>query len=161
MRMKKALKIGVIVFVLLFAAAQFVRPDLTNPPTDAAQTLAAVAPPPGDVDLILTRSCNDCHSKNTRYPLYSKITPSNWFLANHIKDGRRHLNFDEWGTYSAKKRAKKYVEICEMVQTREMPLPSYLWLHGEAVLSDVDIQSLCDWSRIEAAKLESATATVE
>ena len=157
--MKKYIKYAVILLILLFVAAQFIRPDLTNPPTDAAQTLAATEPPPGDVDIILTRSCNDCHSNNTQYPWYSKITPSNWFLADHITDGRRHLNLSEWGTYSAKKRAKKYKEICEMVQTREMPLPSYLWLHGESALSDADIQALCDWSRLEAAKIETAEAS--
>ena len=150
--MKKYIKIGVLVLVVLFIAAQFIRPDLTNPPIDAAQTLAAVDPPPGDIDLILSRSCNDCHTNHTQYPWYSKITPSNWFLANHIKDGRRHLNFSEWGTYSPKKRAKKYEEICEMVTSREMPLPSYLWLHGESAMSDADIKTVCDWTNAEAAK---------
>lgn len=156
--MKKVLKISIVVVVLIFAAAQFIRPNMENPPVDPAKAMLTVAPPPGDVDLILTRACADCHSSGTKYPAYASVTPVNFFLADHIKDGRRHLNFDEWGTYSAKKRAKKYTEICEMVQTREMPLPSYLWLHGEAALSDSDIQALCDWARIEAAKLESANA---
>ncbi len=154
--MKKAIKIAVVVFVLLFGAAQLIRPNMENPPVDAAKAMSTIAPPPGDVDLILTRSCADCHSNTTKYPAYASVTPVNFFLAAHINDGRKHLNFDEWGTYSAKKRAKKYEEICEMVSTREMPLPSYLWLHGDAALSDADIQALCDWSRIEAAKLESA-----
>jgi hypothetical protein len=156
--MKKALKISIVVLVLIFAAAQFIRPEMENPPIDPAMSLSAVEKPPGDVDLILTRACADCHSNATKYPAYASITPVNFFMAGHIKDGRKHLNFDEWGTYSAKKRAKKYEEICEMVQTREMPLPSYLWLHGESALSDADIQALCDWSRIEAAKIESANA---
>jgi len=159
--MKKALKIGVVVFVLLFAAAQLIRPNMDNPPVDAAQAMSSIAPPPGDVDLILTRSCADCHTNTTVYPAYASITPANFFLASHIKDGRKHLNFDEWGTYSAKKQVKKYEEICEYVSAREMPLPSYLWLHGDAALSEEEIQALCDWSRIEAAKLESATAAGE
>ncbi len=148
-----------MILIGLFLVAQLIRPDLSNPPVDQAQTLAAIDRPPGDVDLILTRSCNDCHSNNTQYPWYSKITPSNWFLANHITDGRRHLNFSEWGTYSAKKRAKKYEEICEMVTSREMPLPSYLWLHGEAALSDQEIKTLCDWANAEAAKQTAIEAT--
>ena len=45
-------------------------------------------------------------------------------------------------------------EICEMVSMGEMPLKSYLWLHGDAKLSPQDVKTLCEWS--DAAKEEMA-----
>lgn len=154
--MKRALKIFVMVVFVAFAAIQFFRPDFTNPPVVAEQTLEANAQVPGDVQKILTRSCNDCHTNNTVYPWYSKIQPSAQFLASHIADGRRHLNFSEWGTYENRRKRRKLAEVCEQVETKEMPLASYLWIHRAAALSDADIRALCDWTKTEMDKLLSA-----
>ena len=151
--MKKALKIIAIVLFVAFVAIQFYRPDFTNPPVSAEQTLEATTAVPDSVENIVKRSCNDCHSNNTEYPWYSKIAPASWFLASHIQDGRKEVNFSEWGTYQTSRKRRKLGEICEQVKTREMPLPSYLWIHWGAKLSDEEIKTLCDWSDSEKARL--------
>jgi hypothetical protein len=151
--MKKALKIITIVLVVAFIVIQFFRPDFTNPPVNPAETLDASMQVPENVKLILGRSCADCHSNETKYPWYSKIQPSAWFLANHIKDGRRELNLSVWKTYEPRRQRKKLAEICEQVQEKEMPLPSYLWIHMDAKMSDEDIKALCDWTESESAKI--------
>lgn len=156
--MKKALKITVIVLFAAFIAIQFYRPDFTNPPVIAEQTLEANNQIPGAVENILVRSCNDCHTNKTEYPWYSQIAPSSWFLANHISDGRRHLNFSEWRTYEISRKRRKLEEVCEQVKEREMPLPSYLWIHWGAKLSDEEVKILCDWTESERSRLESAAA---
>ena len=145
--MKKALKIALIVLVVVFVIAQFIRPDRSAPAIDPAQTLEASAVVPADVKMILQRSCADCHSNPTTYPWYSNISPASWWLQDHINKGRHEMNFSEWATYSAKKKNKKLEEICEQVTSREMPLPSYLWIHRDAALSDDEIAALCSWSR--------------
>ena len=150
--MKKALKIAVIVLILLFVIAQFVRPDRSAPPIDNAQVLESNAVVPADVKAILQRSCADCHSNATSYPWYSNISPASWWLQSHINDGRHELNFSEWATYSPKKRNKKMEEVCEQVTSREMPLPSYLWIHRDAQMSDDEIKVLCSWT--EAVRTE-------
>lgn len=150
--MKRALQIIVLVLFIAFVAIQFVRPDFTNPPIDSAQTLENVSQVPEDVQKILTRSCADCHSNATVYPWYSKIQPGAWFLSSHIREGRRELNFSEWGTYNDGKKKHKLSEICEQVETRKMPLPSYLWIHWNAKMSDEEIKKICDWTKSEAAK---------
>ena len=144
--MKKILKIVLIVLVVAFVIAQFIRPDQANPAIDPAQTLEASVQVPDNVEEILKRSCNDCHTNTTAYPWYSQISPVSWFLNNHIQDGRRELNWSVWNTYSAKKKSKKLEEVCEQVKTGEMPLPSYLWIHRDAVLQDGDANILCDWA---------------
>lgn len=151
--MKRALQIIAVILFLVFVAGQFIRPDFTNPPVAAGQNLEAVTQVPDDVQKILTRSCNDCHSNNTNYPWYSKIQPSAWFLANHIKDGRKQLNFSEWGSYDGRRKKRKLGEICEQVEAKEMPLSSYLWIHWSAKMSDDEIKKICAWTESETAKI--------
>jgi Haem-binding domain len=151
--MKRIFKIVLIVFVLAFAAIQFVRPDRTNPPVVQAQTLDATTDVPPDIKMILGRSCSDCHSNQTLYPWYSNVSPFSWFLADHIRDGRKELNFSEWSTYAPRKKAKKLDELCEQVSSGEMPLPSYLWIHRDAKLTASESQALCDWSAREKSKI--------
>jgi hypothetical protein len=144
--MKKALKILAILVVSSFGALQFFRPDFTNPPVDHAEALQATTAVPENVQSILNRSCNDCHTNQTNYPWYSHIQPSAGFLKSHIDEGRRELNLSVWKTYEPRRQRRKLSEICEVVKAREMPLASYLWIHRSAKLSDQEIKTLCDWT---------------
>jgi len=150
---KKILKIVALVLFIGFVVIQFIRPDFTNPPVNAADTLENSAQLPDNVKQILNRSCADCHSNETKYPWYSKIQPSAWFLKDHIDEGRHELNLSVWNTYEPRRKKRKLDEICEQVESREMPLPSYLWIHGDAKMSDEDIKTLCDWTKTESAKI--------
>ena len=153
---KKILKILAAIIIVALVIIQFFRIDKTNPPVVEAETIdAAIAVPP-DIKLILGRSCNDCHSNNTIYPWYTNVQPVAWFLKDHIDEARRELNFSVFNTYSAKRKAKKFEEICEQVEAAEMPLQSYLLLHRDAVLSESDAKALCDWAREEGAKIPIA-----
>ena len=151
--MKKALKIIAVVLFAAFVIVQFFRPDFTNPPVTQAETLEASTQVPENVEAVLKRSCNDCHSNETAYPWYSKIQPSASFLKNHIDEGRGQLNFSVWNTYETRKKRRKLDEVCQQVNQKEMPLPSYLWIHWSAKLSDEDRQVLCDWTTVEKARL--------
>jgi hypothetical protein len=144
--MGKVFKYVAIGIAALLLIGQLIRPSFTNPPVDPDERLQASVVVPTDVDAILKRSCSDCHTNETAYPWYSKITPVNWWLKNHIDDGRAELNFSSWGTYTPKRKAKKLEEICEQVESRAMPLPSYLWAHGDAALSADEAKLLCNWA---------------
>lgn len=151
----KYVKIAVIVLFVAFLAIQLYRPDFTNPPVVESENFLAGNRVPENVKAILVRSCADCHSNETVYPWYSYIAPSSWFLANHIAEGRRELNFSKWNTYETRRKTHKLDELCEQVEAREMPLPSYLWIHWNAKLSDEEIKTLCDWSNAEKQKLSA------
>ena len=135
--------------IAIFIAAQFFRPSLANLPTDPAKSLTA----PANVQPILDRSCMDCHSNSTRWPWYSRISPVSWWLADHVKDGRRELNFSEWNTFTPRRQYRKLEEICEEVKEREMPLKSYLPLHPSAKLSDANRAALCAWAESYRAQV--------
>lgn len=150
--LKRIVQIIVIVLFVGFIVIQFIRPNLTNPPVVAEQTIEASVTIPENVKTILSRSCADCHTNTTSFPWYAQIAPASWFLADHIREGRHELNMSEWGTYNDLKKKKKLEEICEQVESREMPLPSYLWIHRDAAMSGEDIKVLCDWAKAESAK---------
>jgi hypothetical protein len=150
--MKKFLKIALILVVVIFAVLQFFRPSFTNPPIVAGQAIEDSLLVPAEVQMVLSRSCNDCHSNKTIYPWYSQVSPFSWFLAGHIEEGRHELNLSEWNTYSDNKKARKLEEICEMVESGSMPLPSYLWIHRDAGLSSEQKGLICSWSKAERAK---------
>jgi hypothetical protein len=94
----------------------------------------------------LKKACNDCHSSNTEYPWYNHIQPINWFVAKHVNDGKRHLNFDAFLSYSYKKQDKKMEELAEQLQEGEMPLASYTLIHQGARLNTMEKQQLLDWA---------------
>jgi hypothetical protein len=143
----------VIALFVIFVVIQVVRPDMKNPPVDPKHTLESTGQVTPQAESILRRSCYDCHSSETVWPWYAKIAPVSWFLADHVKDGRKELNFSEWSTFNARRKARKLKEVCDQVREGEMPLKTYLPLHPAAKLSDADRETLCSWARQQTAAL--------
>jgi len=139
---KKILWLLLIVFVI----AQFFGPERNEGELASIDAFIAETNPPEDVKLILKETCYDCHSDVTRYPWYNKITPVNYWLADHIKHAKKHFNVSNWEGNSVKKKDHKFEELIEMVEDKEMPLPSYTWTHSEAKLSDAQIESVLKWA---------------
>jgi len=142
-----------LALAVIFVLMQLYRPSRENPPVDQAKTIEQSIAIPQNVEAILSRSCNDCHSSKTVWPWYSNIAPVSWMLADHVKDGRGEVNFSQWDDYSARRKRRKFQEICEQVNKGEMPVTSYLWLHPDAKLSPQDRNLICDWANGEKAKI--------
>jgi len=144
--MKIIKKIGLLLLVV-FIIAQFFGPEKNDGDVTSVEAFYADTNPPEDVKLILKNTCNDCHSDHTRYPWYDKITPVNYWLAEHVEDGKKHFNISKWNDYSDKKKDHKLDELIEMVEEKEMPLPSYTWTHGDADLSQEQIDAVVSWAK--------------
>lgn len=134
-----------LVLLAAFIVMQFFRIDTTNPTFEAKNDFIAMTNPPEEVTQILRAACYDCHSHETKYPWYSQVAPISWWVKHHIDEGKEHLNFSEWGTYSEKKADHKLEECAEEVEEGEMPLDSYTWVHGEAKLSIDQKETLEDF----------------
>jgi len=148
-------RIILLVLLVLFLGAQFFRPERNNTTPDPASVIDARFPLPEQVLSLLDRSCNDCHSDNTVYPWYASVQPVGWWLAGHIDDARRHLNFDRYLTYSPRRQYHGFEEIREMVERDEMPLPSYLLIHRDAVLTDDAAAMLIAWTEAMRDSMEA------
>lgn len=142
--MKLLKKIG-LVLLLVFIVAQFFSPEKNQGNTEDLTAFLNETKPSSEVKTILETTCFDCHSSNTKYPWYDKITPINFWLNEHVEDGKKHLDFSKWSDYSIKRKDHKFEEIAEEVEEKKMPLPSYTWTHGDANLSDAQIQAVVDW----------------
>jgi hypothetical protein len=131
---------------ILLILIQFVPVDRSNP------TVTGVVEAPEEVMLTLRRSCWDCHSNETEWPWYSWVAPLSWRLSGHVSEGREHLNFTAWDGYDLEERDEAFEEIGKEMESEGMPLPDYLLMHREAVLSRADRQRLISWA--EAAREE-------
>ncbi|HEX6464204.1 MAG TPA: heme-binding domain-containing protein [Vicinamibacterales bacterium] len=134
------------VVLILLIGAQFVGANRTNPPSRPEASLLAQKATPPAVRAILDRSCRDCHSNDTRWPWYSHVAPVSWFLLHHINGGRDRLNYSQWTSYDSDDQDKFLNSMCSLTRKGRMPLPSYLWIHRDARLSDAEINTLCAWS---------------
>lgn len=151
--MIKKISVGLLV---LFTAAQFINPKKNESEFVPESDFITLEQPPQHLANIIKTSCYDCHSNNTIYPWYDRITPINFWVDGHIEHGKEHLNFSEWSSYSAKKKAHKLDEFIEMIEDKEMPLASYTLTHQDAKLSNADITALTNWITLVKIKTEVA-----
>lgn len=100
---------------------------------------------PENIQLILKKSCYDCHSNNTNYPWYNKVQPISWILENHINEGKAVLNFNDFGAYSNRKQKSKLKSIRNQIYDGEMPLYSYTLIHNNAKLSENEKNEIFNW----------------
>lgn len=101
---------------------------------------------PADVKTILEKACNDCHSNNSNYPWYANLQPVHWWMEKHIKDGKKHLNYDEYTNRPLRYQYHKMEETIEMIKEGEMPLNSYTWTHKDAKLNEEEKTKLISWA---------------
>ena len=133
--MKKVLRVLVFGAVAVGVAIQFVpvRDVGTNPP----KRFKLDAPP--EVEALMRHACFDCHSNETRWPLYARLAPSSWLMSRDIHNGRNHLNFSEWGDVDEDERQDDLENAWEQVESGEMPPWFYVFpFHPDAKLSAAD-----------------------
>ncbi|WMI69963.1 heme-binding domain-containing protein [Mangrovimonas sp. YM274] len=143
----KIFKKILLVLLVLVVVAQFFGPEKNEGDLASLEPFLTETNPPEDVKVILKESCYDCHSDVTKYPWYNNITPVNFWMGEHVEDGKKHLNFSAWNDYSVKKKDHKLDELIEEVEEGKMPLPSYTWTHGEANLTEAQIIALNSWAK--------------
>ena len=142
--MKKLLKYLLILALVALVVMQFIRPEKNLGGYESVAAFEAETKPSEDVRAILKESCYDCHSDHTRYPWYAEIAPVSYWLADHVKDGKKHFNVSDWSNYSLKKKDHKMDELIEEVEEGEMPLDSYTWTHGD--ITDAQRELLIQWA---------------
>jgi hypothetical protein len=103
----------------------------------------------------IVNACYDCHSNLTRYPFYANFAPLSWVMNKHIVEGKKQLNFSEWGKYNKREQLKLLTDICEELTTGGMPLKSYVLMHSNAVLNDKEVENICAWTESAAEEVFS------
>ena len=140
--MKKIL----ISILLLFVIAQFFGPERNDADISTYDSFIAETQPSEEVLSLLENSCLDCHSNRTQYPWYNSITPINYWLSKHVKEGKKHFNISKWDSYSTDMKDHKIDEVAETIEDNFMPLSSYTWTHKDAILTNEQKELLITWS---------------
>ena len=135
-----------VVLLIALIIIQFFHPKKNQASATQPNYVGNVFAIPADVQGILKKACNDCHSNNTVYPWYSKIQPVDWWLDNHVQEGKKELNLDEYGNRNLRYQYHKMEEIADQVKKGEMPLDSYTWMHKNAILTEAEKTALIDWA---------------
>jgi hypothetical protein len=148
-KLRRALRAALLTLLVLFGAMQFIRrPDFVNPAILPAGQLQAHVQVPAGIDSILRRACYDCHSHETRWPLYARVAPASWLVARDVRMGRADLNFSAWSTDPVREPTprQRLGGICSDLRKGIMPPRSYLLLHRQARVLPSEVERICRWT---------------
>ncbi len=148
--MIRKILVGLLVALVVI---QLIRPARNNGAAQTSTDITHVTTVPDSTMQLLQAACYDCHSNHTKYPWYSNINPVGMWLNDHINAGKGELNFSEFATYTAKRKAHKLDAIAKTVKEHDMPLSSYLWIHTEARLTDAQRENIIRWADSAKAKI--------
>src|ERR1700690_3899443 len=106
---------------------------------------------------VLIAKCADCHSNETKWPIYARIAPGSWLIERDIIDARKHMNLSQWKNTPPETQQGWAAKIVQEAKSGDMPPVQYLLLHRDAKLSKDDVQTLSALGQASGAS-ESALA---
>lgn len=142
--MKLVKKISVLL-LLVFVGIQFIPAKHNESTLIPISDFMKVYKVPTHIEKKVKAACYDCHSNHTEYPWYSKVQPFAWILEGHIKEGKKELNFSDFGNYSSRRQKNKLKSIGSQIKEDKMPFYSYTLMHREAKLSKKEKNELEKW----------------
>jgi cytochrome c len=130
--------------VAVVAGLGFVHP-FGNPRVEPAKgfdTLLRGATIPANAKAVLVTKCADCHSSETRWPVYARIAPGSWLIERDIVEARKKMDLSQWETLPAEQQDVLKAKIIQEARSGDMPPLQYRLLHWGAALSKADVQTL-------------------
>jgi cytochrome c len=122
----------------------FVHP-FGNPRSEPARgldTLLRGANMPPDAKKVLVSKCADCHSNETRWPVYARLAPGSWLIERDIVEARKRMNLSTWEQLPPETQDVLIGKIIHEAKSGEMPPPQYRALHWGAKLTAADVAAL-------------------
>lgn len=138
----KNLKKTIFWIAIVVLSIQLIPVDKENKSIDKSDNFVEIYNTPHNIQVILKNACYDCHSNETIYPEYAYVAPVSWMVKDHINEGRKYLNFSEWGKYNDDLKKNAVEKSIRTVRDFQMPLPSYINFHPKANLTKTQRQEL-------------------
>jgi hypothetical protein len=143
---RKILVGGAAVLLVAFVGIQFVPVTRTNP-------IGTGDPPASrEVMWILRRACYDCHSNETRWPIWAYVAPVSWQVVGDVDRARRVLNFSTWASLAPEQQAAQRHTVNWTTSAHRMPAWYYVTLHPDAKLEMTELNTLASWARGDSTK---------
>jgi cytochrome c len=111
-------------------------------PAKGLDTLLLGANMPANARAVLIAKCADCHSNETRWPVYARIAPGSWLIERDIVKAREEMNLSRWDQITVENQNVLKAKIVQEAKGGDMPPLQYLALHWNAKLSSSDVQAL-------------------
>jgi hypothetical protein len=141
MRARKYVLATAAALFVAFVAIQFVPAHRTN-------RLGTGDPQASrEVQWILRRACYDCHSTETRWPIWAYVAPVSWQVVKDVERARKMVNFSDWASYSPEVQGALKATIAYSTSTHRMPTWYYVTLHPDAKLQPADYAALAAWAK--------------
>src|SRR5579859_3472138 len=122
----------------------FVHP-FGNPHAESGKGLGTLldgANMPANAKAVLIAKCADCHSNETRWPIYARIAPGSWLIESDIVKARKEMNLSHWAELPVERQDVLKAKIIQEAKNGDMPPIQYLALHWTARLSKDDVKTL-------------------
>lgn len=154
--MKKRILIGAVVLLSLYVLLALSNLMLDRTPDP--ELMARVSDPALRAAMpVLMTSCTDCHTQRARNPIYMKIPPASWLIAEHIREARSHLDMErELFRADGVVTADASEELTEVLDDGSMPPFSYKLLHWDAGLGSKERATLETWIREARSRASAA-----
>jgi cytochrome c len=122
----------------------FVHPfgDPRAEPAEGLGTLLKGANMPADAKKVLVTKCADCHSSETRWPVYARVAPGSWLMERDIVEARKKMDLSRWEELPEDRQQVLAAKIVQEAKKGDMPPLQYLAVHWNARLSNADVAAL-------------------
>jgi len=135
-------KIQLPIVLLVDLALLFVGCSSSQQSTTPATSATNAVSTDSQVNAVLEQSCYQCYSTGGSAPWYAAVSPT--YIA--ADSARGVLNFSDWQTYDAQKKADALKNIEQSVSAGSMPPGDYTALDHSARLTDDQKQALVKWA---------------
>jgi cytochrome c len=105
-------------------------------------TLLQRANMPADAKKVLLTKCADCHSNESRWPVYARLAPGSWLIERDIVEARKKMNLSNWEEMSPDAQDVMIGKIIHEAKSGGMPPLQYRALHWRATLTAADVIAL-------------------
>src|SRR5271168_4626955 len=136
-------------FVAVLVVSSIAGPGYLHPfgnpraePAKGLGTLLQGSNMPADAKKLLVTKCADCHSSETRWPIYSRIAPGSWLIERDIVEARKKMDLSRWEEMPTEEQQLLTAKIVQEAKKGDMPPLQYLALHWDADLSERDVKAL-------------------
>jgi cytochrome c len=111
-------------------------------PAKGLDTLLRNANMSADAKSVLVTKCADCHSNETRWPVYARLAPGSWLIERDIVEARKKMNLSNWEKIPADTQAVLVGQMIHEAKNGDMPPLQYRLLHWDSRLAPTDVVRL-------------------
>ena len=86
-------------------------------PAKGLGTLLQGAKMPADAKAVLVTKCADCHSSETRWPVYARIAPGSWLIERDIVEARKKMDLSRWEQLPEEKQEVLTAQIIQEIKS--------------------------------------------